>query len=274
MVGQVEMDLSIPDDVLPTGDITIMGTLKTQGGGHGKIQKSVFGGTSIRCIAKPYIPREDNFYKQLLPTPLAQHTCMYMGVHLSQGQRWLLLEDQTSDMASPCVLDIKLGTRSFEVSAPPEKVRHQLEHIRDTTTASHAVRIIDARIRSRGRTEYVCDRVQGHALSIGGFEGVLRQFLPGRRRNEFLQSILRIRAALLETREMFPNMRLYSASILAVYDGDSEAPMKVTVIDFAHAYIDVEAEGGCASDPAFDDNATKGLQSLIDMLIPCGSGEI
>ena len=261
------MDLSVPNETMLTGDIKIIGILKTQGGGHGKIQKSIFGDTSIMCIAKPYIPREDNFYKQLLPTPLSLHTCMYMGIHISQGQRWLLLEDQTQNMTSPCVLDIKLGTRSFEINASSEKIKNQLEHIQNTTTKTHAIRIIDARIRKNKKLLYVCDRVKGHGLNINEFEDVILKFLPGKRKKEFVHNIFKIRKALLETLEIFPNMRLYSASILTVFDGDKDEPMKVTIIDFAHAYIDIEAEGGDASDPFFDDNASNGLQSLINMLI-------
>ncbi|KAH0785785.1 inositol hexakisphosphate kinase [Histomonas meleagridis] len=261
------MDMSTPNYEQISGDIRIVGYLKTQGGGHGEIQKSIYNSTSISAIAKPYITREDNFYRAILPSPLSLHTCRYMGSHISEGKRWLLLQDQTQGMSSPCILDIKLGTRSFEIGASPEKVKAQLDHMKNTTTSTHAIRIIDARMRKDNTVTYKCDRVQGHNLNIKEVEKLLRTFFPGKRKHEFIEQICKIRSALLETIEIFPKMRLYSASILAVYDGDSDAPMRVTIIDFAHAYLDVDVEGGDSTDPFYDDNAIKGLQSLIDLLI-------
>ncbi|KAH0793969.1 inositol hexakisphosphate kinase [Histomonas meleagridis] len=266
------MDISTPNDAQISGDIKIIGYLNTQGGGHGEIQKSIYNSTSIQAIAKPYIAREDNFYRAILPSPLSLYTCRYMGSHISEGKRWLLLEDQTQGFSSPCVIDIKLGTRTFEIDASPEKIQAQLDHIKDTTTPTHAIRIIDARMRKDNTITYKCDRIQGHKLNISEVCDLLHKFFPGKRKHEFIENICKIRSAFLETIEIFPKMRLYSASILAVYDGDSDAPMKVTIIDFAHAYLDVDIEGGDSTDSFYDDNTVKGLQTLIDLLLhPIGS---
>jgi hypothetical protein len=37
----------------------------------------------------------------------------------------------------------------------------------------------------------------------------------------------------------------------------------VWIIDFAHEYIDILAEGGNPANPEFDDNSLKGLDSLL-----------
>jgi hypothetical protein len=167
-------------------------------------------------------------------------------------------------MRSPCIADLKLGTRSFEVSAAPEKMRRQLSHIANTTTASHAIRCIDICTRKNGRVIKHFDRRDGQRMSASNLQAALLAFLPGDRLAAFRSAIQSVKSTLEQTQSIFPNMRLYSASVLVVYDGDSEeSAVNVRIIDFAHAYIDVVAEGGDATDLSYDDNSVKGLESLI-----------
>ena len=251
---------------LVAGEAQIFEVLKTQGGGHGKIRKGLFP-PATACIAKPLIPREETFYKRVQSTPLAECTPRYLGSRFVEGKPWLFLQDLTVGMTSPCIIDLKLGTRSFEVDAPPEKKLAQIEHMKNTTTASHAVRLIDARIRAGGVATHEWDRIQGHGLTPGEFQAVLRTFLPGKRRPEFVAGVMRIRQLLKAELEAMPKMRLYSASVLGLYDGDQpDSKMVVALIDFAHAYLDIDAEGGNSSESEFDDNSLKGLQSLISFL--------
>jgi hypothetical protein len=74
-------------------------------------------------------------------------------------------------------------------------------------------------------------------MSPAQFRKARRAFLPGRRRAEFAE----IRDGLVLTGESYPNMRLYSTSVFAIYDGDKpDCPMHVCIIDFAYTYVDVE----------------------------------
>jgi hypothetical protein len=245
----------------PTFDVQVSDILQTQGGGHGKIRK---GSANVPCIAKPLIPREDMFYKQTRMTPLANVIPSYCG----STENWLLLQDLTAGMSSPCIADLKLGTRSFELNAPPEKVCRQLSHIVNTTTQTHAVRCIDICVRKEGRVVQRWGRRQGHSMTIDQLQSCLQLFLPGNRRRQFLRAIFDLKEALVQTQVIFPNLRLYSASVLAVYDGDKDGgQVSVKLIDFAHAYIDIAAEGGMPGDPSFDDNSINGLESMIALLI-------
>ena len=244
-------------------DVTLLGTLQTQGGGHGKIRQ---GTGKSASVAKPLIDREDRFYQQISGTPLASVIPRYLGTLSSDGKDFLVLQDLTAGMRSPCIADIKLGTRSFEVNAPREKARRQLAHIVNTTTASHAARCIDICTRKNGEVVRRWDRRDGRRMSAQEFRDALNYFLPGKRREEFISGIKTLRNKLTQTLAILPNLRLYSASVLVIYDGDDEArPMSVSIIDFAHAYIDVVAEGGDAKDKSFDDNSVRGLESLLGM---------
>jgi hypothetical protein len=240
--------------------------LQTQGGGHGKILR---GNSSVPFIAKPLIEREHSFYVSIAGTLFSKLTPGFLGRISFNSRDWLCLHDLTAGLTSPCIADLKLGTRSFEVSAPPEKVNRQLTHMANTTTVSHAIRCIDISMRKDGKLVARWDRRQGRSMSAAQLRKVLRAFLPGRRRSEFAARIAGIRDGLVLTHESYPNMRLYSASVLAVYDGDkSDSPIQVCIIDFAHAYVDVQREGGDPNDAAFDDNAVKGLENLLAFIGP------
>jgi hypothetical protein len=252
---------SMPSHGKPKGpaavDFEVLGILATQGGGHGMIRK---GTNRVGCIAKPYLEREDRFYRQIVNTPLISIVPNYLG----SSQSWLMLQDLTYGMASPCVADLKLGTRSFEVSAAPEKAAHQLANMSGTTTPTHAIRCIDICIRRNRQVIRHWDRREGRQMDASELRKAICLFLPGKRRQAFRRLTCDLKARLEQAKTMLPNLRLYSASVLVVYDGDKDGgKMSVNIIDFAHAYIDVQAEGGDPNDPAFDDNALTGLDSLL-----------
>jgi hypothetical protein len=235
----------------------VLGLLPSQGGGHGKIRKGV---NRVACIAKPYVEREDRFYRQIVNTPLSSIVPNYFG----SSQSWLMLQDLTAGMASPCVADLKLGTRSFEVNASAEKAARQLANMSGTTTPTHGIRCIDICIRRDRQVVRHWDRRKGRQMDEAQLKKALGLFLHAKRRQTFRRLAGDLKAKLEQVRTTLPNLRLYSASVLVVYDGDKEGgAMAVKIIDFAHAYIDVHAEGGDPTDPAFDDNALTGLENLI-----------
>jgi hypothetical protein len=109
------------------------------------------------------------------------------------------------------------------------------------------------------------DRRSGRQMSSSDLQSALLAFLPEARLPAFLTAIEQVKSKLEQTQALFPNLRLYSASVLVVYDGDSyDNTVQVLIIDFAHAYLDVVAEGGDALDCSYDDNSVKGLESLIN----------
>ncbi len=79
--------------------------------------------------------REVTFYEQCLHRgdgveQLQPFLCDYHGVIVlgtnACEQHYLVLDDCTNDMARPCALDIKLGTRTTEPNASLKKQRKQL----------------------------------------------------------------------------------------------------------------------------------------------------
>jgi hypothetical protein len=248
----------------------MLGILQTQGGGHGEIQR---GSGQVASIAKPLIVREATFYRGIRNTPLSEVVPPFLGTASSGGRSWLVLQDLTAGMQSPCIADLKLGTRSFEVSVSEEKKLVQLSHLANTTTASHAIRCVDICTRKCGQIIKHWDRRSGRQMSSSDLQAALLAFLPEARLPSFLRAIEQVKSKLEQTQALFPNLRLYSASVLVVYDGDSyDNTVQVFIIDFAHAYLDVVAEGGDALDCSYDDNSLKGLESLINFTSPSAVG--
>jgi hypothetical protein len=243
-----------------TGKTAVMNLLSSQGGGHGNI-RSV--GSSRPLIAKPFNARESAFYAGIQQFPLEAALPKFHGIHSANGTKWLLLEDLTHGLRSPCVADFKLGTRSFELGVPLQKQLRQLSHTIRTTTRTHAVRLIDVCLREQSTVVDRWNRREGRRLSPHELQLVVHAFLPAPHRGRFLAEIDRITGSLSETYGRLPNLRLYSTSLVVAYDGDAAAvPLRAALIDFAHGYLDISAEGVDTADDQFDDNALAGLASL------------
>lgn len=236
--------------------------LASQRAGHASIRLVRDG-----VIAKSFNAREAWFYENVRDLPLARVVPKCFGTAVIEKRKWLLLEDVTRGMASPCVADLKLGTRSYQLDASQEKRIKQITHTLGTTTRTHAIRISDVCLRKDGKVVDAWNKREGRSVSAEEMALIMKNFAQGHRRDEFVKGVLDVTRALKETYVIAPNLRLYSASVMAVYDGDKPVPpVRVSLIDFAHGYRDVIAEGGKPDEDDLNDNALIGLENLLKML--------
>jgi hypothetical protein len=114
------------------------------------------------------------------------------------------------------------------------------------------------------------EKLENMDLNVSGFQAELASFLPPPMIEQVVTKLVGIRTTLLQVQRMWVRMRWYSGSVLIAYDAaDLAVPRRVLLIDFAHWHWDMNADGGDAANPEFDDGVLFGLDSLVACLRGC-----
>lgn len=137
-------------------------------------------------------------------------------------QDYVVLENLTAKYDHPCILDLKVGTRQHGDDAPEEKVRRHTVTCATSTSLELGIRVCGMQKYNAATDEYLFrDKYYGRQLDKEGFFGTLSEFLHNgtELRSDLLPDLVGMLKQLRETISRQNSYRLYSSSLLIIYDG-------------------------------------------------------
>lgn len=250
-------------------DIQRIGLLEIQSGGHGNIIKCSLSGEEKPIICKKITFREEIMYNFLVNTLLSKHISKYYGKYNIDNEAYIGFENAIEGFKSPCVADLKLGIRCWDLNSSEDKRERMKAKQLESIAMEHGVRLGDVTLSMNGKIVKNYGGALGYTQKMDEFVSMMHEFLPGNLLNVFRKKMNVLTQDYSDFLIMNPGFRYYSGSLLVAYDNDKlshdENDLVVLLIDFAHSYEDVSRMGYDINDKDLDDNVLLGLKTLKDI---------
>mmetsp|Transcript_44610 Transcript_44610/g.53999 ORF Transcript_44610/g.53999 Transcript_44610/m.53999 type:complete len:436 (-) Transcript_44610:24-1331(-) len=217
-----------------------------------------------------FIPR---YYGVIAQPTLKNQEPVALPPFLSNSSH-LLLQDVTANFSKPCVLDLKMGQRSYEPDAPLDKIDKEIGKYAQQVL--FGFRIIGMRVYDSHAGFHTYNKTFGRSLkseeqvmtALKGFfqrregekeKGNNRQVSSNILRKRVIRSLIYLLKSIKIWFEENTMLGFYASSLLIVYEGDSTSRsdvVDVKMIDFGHVRRQRSGDSGYLY----------GLKMLIGML--------
>jgi len=194
----------------------------------GKVHQDAFADSEFSKLSGSTTPTPEAEPSDILHIPRPVNPKEAQTQSDSRVDYFLLLEDLTAGMKRPCIMDLKMGTRQYGVGANEKKQESQRRKCADTTSQELGVRVCGLQVWDIPTQQYIfLDKYFGRDLKVGrAFQDALKRFLyDGVDYSSILRHIPTIIEKLSELEVIIRGLdgyRFYAASLLMVYDGDTQ----------------------------------------------------
>ncbi|KAL0490563.1 inositol hexakis phosphate kinase Ip6k3 [Acrasis kona] len=221
---------------------------------------------------KPQINEIKFYTEQLNKVPmLKRFVPEFKGIYslwdkdLGQHLNYMCLQDLTKEYTNPTIIDLKMGTKTYQRDASPTKVAHELH--KNPHQELIGFRVSGLRSFNK-KTQQSTTEPDRYALmrmeKDQVFDFLKNKFLYNGEstRTDILTNVISELQYLKQTFETENNSFIFlCSSLLIIYEGDTtkSSKSKVAMIDFAHVMDLIESEKR-------DEGYIYGLNTLIQML--------
>eukprot|EP00055_Hartaetosiga_balthica_P006799 m.22210 g.22210 ORF g.22210 m.22210 type:complete len:372 (-) comp5434_c0_seq1:165-1280(-) len=202
--------------------------------------------------------------------------------HLVKGNlkntECILLENLTLHMNKPCIMDLKMGTRTYKDDASDKKRIRAIQKAEETTTSSLGLRVCGLKLFNCDTNMYTFeDKYKGRELTPETIKDTFHRFLQSNSNassrkfivDKMLSRIDELRAVIASLHRF----RFYSSSLLLMFDASPSDPEHVhadlRMIDFANTFCYVDGGDALPGDLDIskpDEGYLFGLDSLVTLL--------
>ncbi|XP_041921501.1 inositol polyphosphate multikinase isoform X1 [Alosa sapidissima] len=179
--------------------------------------------------------REMHFYTQVFARDCSDPQVLSLRPHLpvfygtwassdSPNELYLKLEDVTRRFSRPCIMDLKVGRRSYDPLASPEKRQQQIRKY--PLMEEIGFLLLGMRVYQPSRDCYVChDQFFGRSLGKDTLAGGLAEFFHDgvKLHKQTIRLCIRKVQNILRWFESQKQLHFYASSLLFVYEGASGA---------------------------------------------------